>query len=76
MGFGTVGARDGDYFGALVNLVARAVKVASPGSVMLTEAVAADLGASPTAGERWELSEGSAHELPGIVEPVLLYALR
>ena len=31
-GYGTVGTRDGDYFGPLVNLVARAVKVADPGS--------------------------------------------
>ena len=30
VGYGTVGARDGDYFGPLVNLVARAVKVADP----------------------------------------------
>lgn len=76
VGFGTVGARDGDYFGTLVNLVARAVKVASPRSVMLTEAVRAKLGDSPAAGERWELSPGAAHELPGIAAPVRLYALR
>src|SRR5580704_15113958 len=76
VGYGTVGARDGDYFGPLVNLVARAVKVADPGAVVLTETVRADLGDSPTAGERWEVVELSARQLRGIGEPVRLFALR
>ena len=76
VGYGIVGARDGDYFGPLVNLVARAVKVADPGSVVLTEAVRADLGDSPTPGERWEVAELSARALRGIDEPVRLFALR
>jgi adenylate cyclase len=76
VGYGTVGARDGDYFGALVNLVARAVKVADPGSVVLTETVRSDLGDSPAADERWEVVELSARALRGIGEPVRLFALR
>jgi len=51
------------YFGALVNLVARAVKVADPGSVVLTETVRSDLGDSPAADERWEVVELSARAL-------------
>jgi adenylate cyclase len=76
VGYGTVGARDGDYFGPLVNLVARAVKVADPGSVVVTEPVRAELGDSPAPGERWEIVEVPAHALRGIGEPVRLFALR
>jgi adenylate cyclase len=76
VGYGTFGARDGDYFGPLVNLVARAVKVADPGSVVLTEPVRTDLGDTPAPGESWEIAELSAHALRGIGEPVRLYALR
>jgi adenylate cyclase len=76
VGYGTVGTRDGDYFGPLVNLVARAVKVADPGSVVVTESVRAELGDSPAPGERWEIAEVPAHALRGIDEPVRLFALR
>jgi len=76
VGYGTVGARDGDYFGPLVNFVARAVKVADPGSVVLTETVRANLGDSPAPGERWEVVELPARALRGIDEPVRLFALR
>ncbi len=76
VGYGTVGARDGDYFGPLVNLVARAVKVADPGSVVITEAVHAELDDSPAVSPRWEVVELSAPALKGIGEPVRLFALR
>jgi class 3 adenylate cyclase len=36
VGFGYVTARDGDYFGPLVNVVSRAVKLADPGSIVAT----------------------------------------
>jgi adenylate cyclase len=75
-GYGTVGSRDGDYFGPLVNLVARAVKVADPGSVVVTETVAAALGDSGPSGRQVEIVELSAQTLRGIDEPVRLFALR
>jgi adenylate cyclase len=43
VGYGSVYARDGDYFGTLVNLVARAVKVARPGQLVVSPEVAASL---------------------------------
>jgi adenylate cyclase len=72
VGFGSVAARDGDYFGPLVNLVARAVKVAEPGSVVVTEAVGDELSDR----SEWELGELSDQQLRGIEEPVRLYVLR
>ncbi len=80
-GFGTVGARDGDYFGPLVNLVARAVKAADPGSVVVTEAVRDDLHdtADRDGGgvvEALELVELSARRLRGVGEDVRLFAVR
>ena len=75
VGYGTVGARDGDYFGPLVNLVARAVKVADPGWVVVTETVRDQLGDSPVR-ERWEIAEVSAPELRGVGEPGRLFAVR
>ena len=75
VGYGTVGARDGDYFGPLVNLVARAVKVAEPGSVVVTEAVRAELGDSPAPGERFEIVELPARTLRGIGETVRLFSV-
>jgi len=74
-GYGTVGARDGDYFGPLVNLVARAVKLADAGSVVVTESVRQQLG-SPAPGEHWALAELPDRALRGIEEPVRLFALR
>jgi len=76
VGYGTVGARDGDYFGPLVNLVARAVKVADPGSVVVTEAVRAALGDPPARTEQWEITELSAQALRGVGEPVRLFTVR
>ena len=76
VGYGTVGSRDGDYFGPLVNLVARAVKLADPGSVVVTEAVRAELGDSPASGPRGKVVELSAQTLRGVDEPVRLFALR
>ncbi len=40
VGYGLVTARDGDYFGPLVNVVARASKVAAPGGIVVTTEVA------------------------------------
>jgi adenylate cyclase len=76
VGYGTVGARDGDYFGPLVNLVARAVKVADPGSVVITETVRAELDDSTAEPWGWEVVELSAPALKGIGGPVRLFTLR
>ena len=41
VGYGVVGSKDGDYFGPLVNLVARAMDAAGTSSVVVTEEVRA-----------------------------------
>jgi len=74
-GYGTVGARDGDYFGPLVNLVARAVKVAGAGSVVVTDNVRQQLG-SPPPGERWVVTELPAQSLRGIDQAGRLFSVR
>jgi adenylate cyclase len=70
VGFGVVGSKDGDYFGPLVNLVARAMEVAGPSSVVVTEEVRAALP-TPELG----VIELSPLELRGITEPVRLFRL-
>lgn len=65
LGIGPVTPREGDYYGPLVNLLARLVKTGAPGEVVVTEAVAKDL--SP---DRWSLRPLEPAELRGIEEPV------
>jgi adenylate cyclase len=43
VGIGLAIPREGDYFGPLVNLLSRLVKVGAPGELVVTEAVATDL---------------------------------
>ena len=43
VGIGPATPREGDYFGPLVNLLARLVKAGAPGEVVVTEAVAEEL---------------------------------
>ena len=71
VGFGDVTARGGDYVGPLVNLVARAVKVAAADSVVVTVAVQDRLP------ERWRtrLVDIGSHTLRGIDEETALFAL-
>ena len=71
VGFGTVLFRDGDYFGPLVNVVARAVKAGAPGEVVVTAAVRDVLcrSGAVTVGEVKE------YHLRGIDEPVALAPL-
>ena len=71
VGFGTVLFRDGDYFGPLVNTVARAVKAGAPYEVMVTAAVRDVLRRTRSA----EVGELTEHQLRGIDEPVLLAPL-
>ncbi|MGH9026058.1 MAG: adenylate/guanylate cyclase domain-containing protein [Acidimicrobiia bacterium] len=65
---GALVARDGDYYGPLVNLASRAVKLAEPGCVLVTEEVRGEAEASA------DLSFGDAvtRELRGFDEPVSL----
>ena len=65
VGIGAATPREGDYFGPLVNLLSRLVKMGAPGEVVVTEAAAADL--SP---EEWSLRPLEPAELRGIAEPV------
>jgi adenylate cyclase len=65
VGIGPAIPREGDYFGPLVNLLARLVKAGAPGEVVVTEAVAEDL--SP---DVWALRPLEPAELRGIDDPV------
>jgi adenylate cyclase len=67
VGYGLVTARDGDYFGPIVNLVARASKVAAPGGIVVTADVARVL--DPTA---WATESLGPRELRGVKEMVHL----
>ena len=64
---GTVLLRDGDAFGPVVNLAARAVKAAPPGAVVATFAVATESG--------FEYEPCGHQRLKGIAEPVELFRL-
>lgn len=67
VGFGSVTARDGDYFGPLVNVVARASKVAPPGGIVVTSEVAGFL--DPSA---WSTETIGPRDLRGVGEKVHL----
>lgn len=67
---GDVLTRDGDYFGPVVNLAARAVKAAAPNGVV----VPGDLGKVLTAAG-FETSSLGAQEFEGFEEPVELLAV-
>lgn len=67
--FGAVLSRDGDYFGPVVNLAARVVKLAPPGAVF----VSADVR---DAVDRYRFTPVGAREVKGIEETVALFELR
>jgi adenylate cyclase len=71
VGYGLVTSREGDYFGPLVNLVARLVKVAEPGAVVVTADAAAAL---PDDGG-WTAEEIGPHALRGVEHPVMAFAV-
>ncbi|MFM7068617.1 MAG: adenylate cyclase regulatory domain-containing protein [Actinomycetes bacterium] len=71
VGFGVVTARDGDYFGPLVNTVARAGKIADPGGVVVTAEVARALDP-----ESWQVTPLGLHELSGVADQVHLSSVR
>lgn len=68
VGYGQVTPREGDYFGPLVNLVARLTKVARPGAVVTTAEAAASL-----AKDRWKVEELDPQEVRGIDAPVRIF---
>jgi adenylate cyclase len=67
VGYGTVTVRDGDYFGPLVNTVARAAKLAPPNSVVVSADVVRLL--DPVS---WQVTPMGLHELRGVGESVHL----
>jgi adenylate cyclase len=71
VGYGVVTPREGDYFGPLVNLVSRLVKVAEPGVVVVTADAAAAL---PDDGG-WTKEEIGAPSLRGVERPVRAFAV-
>jgi class 3 adenylate cyclase len=64
---GAVLARDGDYSGPVVNLAARAVKLADPSSVLVDDATRATLP------DAFACDDAGRCELKGFAEPVSLY---
>jgi adenylate cyclase len=71
VGHGQVTPREGDYFGPLVNLVSRLVKVAVPGELVATQDVALAL-----ATDRWSVRELDPQLLRGLEQPVRVFAVR
>ncbi len=65
VGVGVAIPREGDYFGPLVNLLARLVKVGAPGELVATEAAVAEL--SPHA---WSVRPLEPVEVRGLEGPV------
>lgn len=70
VGYGRVTAREGDYFGPLVNLVSRLVKAAAPNEVVVTAEVAAALPA-----DRWSVRELEPQLLRGVEHLVPAFAV-
>jgi adenylate cyclase len=71
VGYGLVVPREGDYFGPLVNLVSRLVKVAEPGVVVLTAEAASAL---PADGG-WTRNKLAPLSLRGVEQPVGVFAV-
>ena len=71
VGYGLVIPREGDYFGPVVNLVSRLVKVADPGVVVVTAEAASAL---PT-DDGWTKNEIAPKALRGVEHPVSVFAV-
>ena len=69
--FGDLLVRDGDYFGPVVNLAARATKLAPPGGVVATE----DTRAAALPAGALAFDAMPARSLKGFDEPVRLYTI-
>jgi adenylate cyclase len=70
VGIGAVTPREGDYYGPLVNLLSRLVKVGEPGELVVTAEAAADL---PT--DRWSLRELKPAALAGFEGTVQVFVV-
>ncbi len=70
VGIGPANPREGDYFGPLVNLLGRLVKVGAPGELVVTEAAAEEL--SPA---EWSLRPLEPADLRGIEHPVPVFVV-
>lgn len=68
--WGDVLTRDGDYFGPVVNVAARVVKEAEPGTVVVTEAVANALPGDATAEPL------GRQTLKGLDDEIMLFRVR
>jgi len=64
VGLGPAIPREGDYFGPLVNLLARLVKIGDPGELVVTEAVAEDLSS-----DQWLLRPLEPADIRGVEGP-------
>ena len=65
VGIGAATPREGDYFGPLVNLLARLVKVGAPGELVVTEAVAEDLSPDEWSAQAARAGGPARHRGPG-----------
>jgi adenylate cyclase len=70
VGFGLVTSREGDYYGPLVNLLSRLVKLGAPGELVVTEAATAQL-----TEDKWSVRPLKPARLHGIQQPVVVYAI-
>jgi class 3 adenylate cyclase len=66
--FGAVLTREGDYFGSVVNLVARLVAVAEPNSVLIDSTLRSELSVA-----EWEMEDAGSPSLKGFDSPVHLF---
>ena len=69
---GELVARDGDVSGSVVNIAARAVKLASPSSLLVDDATRTALRGSAA----FTCTEGRPHAIKGFAEPVHLCQVR
>jgi class 3 adenylate cyclase len=72
VGFGTVIARGGDYYGSVVNLASRVAAIAVPGEVLVDAAALA--GATATPGQL-EFGPAGRRMLKGFDQPVALWSV-
>jgi adenylate cyclase len=70
VGYGLVWARDGDYYGSMVNLISRSVKAAEEGAVVVTAEVVEQCEAE---GAPLQVTELGPLRLRGIERPVPLF---
>ena len=67
---GALISQDGDYYGPLVNMASRAVKLADPGTVLVTDEVRRG-----SEGARLRFTPAGRRELRGFDEPVPLFTV-